>query len=295
MKILFIVGTGRCGSSLIHEIMARHENTGFISNIDDNLPFMNMVGRWNNRIFRSFPGKWTAKGGLRFAPSEAYNIIARKISGIYSSPCRDLHESDVTPWLEKSFTTFFNMRYRAQGKLVFLHKYTGWSRIGFFSKIFPEAKFIHIVRDGRAVANSWLQMPWWNGYRGPENWLWGNLPQHYLDEWNASNKSFIRLAAINWKLLMESYECSSLSLPNTRYLQLRYEDFLENPHEQLKHLMDFAGLAWSGKFGAHLNKQPLNSNRKNAYLYDLSSDQLAELELSLHDKLVKYGYPVKSA
>ncbi|MEW6353090.1 MAG: sulfotransferase [Pseudomonadota bacterium] len=290
MNLVFIVGTGRCGSSLIHEVLARHEDVGFISNVEDNLPLLNLSGKWNNPLFRNLPSRWTAKGRIRFAPSEAYRLISRNVSTIYASPCRDLEADDVTPWLQGKFQNFFNERYVSQGKEFFIHKYTGWPRLGFFSKIFPEAKFIHVIRDGRAVANSWLQMPWWDGYRGPENWLWGALPQHYLDEWNAGAQSFPRLAAINWKLLIDSYERSGRPLGKDKYFLMRYEDFLENPHSTLRAAMQFCGLPWSSRFNKHFEKLALVSDRKNAYERDLAPTQLAEIESSLKDMLIRYGY-----
>jgi len=47
---------------------------------------------------------------------------------------------------------FGYVRIDSQKKPVFIHKYTGWSRIAFFKEIFPEARFVHVIRDGRAVA-----------------------------------------------------------------------------------------------------------------------------------------------
>ncbi|MEY2426226.1 MAG: hypothetical protein QOI61_1798, partial [Actinomycetota bacterium] len=34
----FVLGTGRCGSTLVHELLARHHDVGFLSNIEDRLP-----------------------------------------------------------------------------------------------------------------------------------------------------------------------------------------------------------------------------------------------------------------
>jgi hypothetical protein len=291
VNLAFIVGTGRCGSSLIHEILARHEDIGFISNIDDNLSRLNLKGRWNNQLFRTPLGRLTRKGSLlKFAPSEAYKLIARQISPIYESSDRDLAAGDVTPWLERHFVSFFEARQRAQGRPLFLHKYTGWSRMGFFGQLFPEARFIHIVRDGRAVANSWLQMRWWGGYRGPENWLWGGLPQPYDTEWSENNRSYTRLAGIGWKVLMDSYERASREVSPDRYLEVRYEDFLADPQTTIKSILAFLELAWTPAFGRHFHKQQIYRSRSNAFEHDLSPTQLAELEESLGDKLVKYGY-----
>jgi hypothetical protein len=191
IEIVFLIGSGRCGSSLIHELVARHRDVGFISNFDDNLAFLRGLGRFNNAILRSPIGRFTKKGRLRFAPSEAYSIISRQVSPIYANSCRNLQPTDVTPSLKRKFRDFFLDRYRAQSKPVFLHKYTGWSRASFFKEIFPDARFVHIVRDGRAVANSFLQMDWWTGYESPEKWYLGPLSDEDEKAWRESGKSFV--------------------------------------------------------------------------------------------------------
>ncbi|MFQ5469222.1 MAG: sulfotransferase [Gammaproteobacteria bacterium] len=290
MKLVFIIGTGRCGSSLVHEIIAKHRDVGFISNIDDNLAFLDLKGRWNNRIFGSPIGKYTKKGRLRFAPSEAYQLISRQVSPVYVRPCRDLLAEDVSVQLENRFRNFFFQRYQSQGNKVFIHKYTGWSRIGFFSKIFPDAKFIHIVRDGRAVSSSYLRMPWWEGWGGPENWLWGKLPENYEREWYENNRSFVCLAGIGWKLLMDSFESSSNQLDESRYLQVRYEDFLDHPIDNMKRMLAFSEIDWTSHFEKSVKSRKLKKALKNTYEADLTSYQLEELNNCLDEKLKQYGY-----
>ena len=291
MNLAFVIGTGRCGSSVIHEIISRHAEVGFITNIDNALPRLNLRGRWNNALFRTPLGRLTRNPSLiKFAPSEAYALMSQRVSPIYANSSRDLRADDVTPWIEKRCIAFFEERYARQGRPLFLHKYTGWSRIGFFNRIFPEAKFVHIVRDGRAVANSWLQMPWWGGYRGPENWLWGELTEPYRSEWTASKRSYVRLAAIAWKLLMESYESAPQSLGAERYLELHYEDFLAAPRATMETLLAFLGLRWTADFECHFRRTRIVTARSNAFERDLSPQQLAEVEASLGAKLADYGY-----
>ena len=36
-QYIFVIGTGRCGSTLTEEILCRHPEVGFISNLDDRL------------------------------------------------------------------------------------------------------------------------------------------------------------------------------------------------------------------------------------------------------------------
>ncbi|HKY02822.1 MAG TPA: sulfotransferase [Burkholderiales bacterium] len=289
-NLLFIVGTGRCGSTLVHEVMARHEECGFISNIEDNAPTLSVLGNWNNALYRSVLGQHTAKGGLRFAPSEAYKLISEEVSPIYANSSRDLRTDDVTPWLERRFKNFFERRSDAQGRGLFLHKYTGWSRLGFFARIFPEAKFIHIVRDGRAVANSWLQMDWWQGYRGPEHWQWGPLSEAHRLEWEASDRSYPLLAGICWKLLMDSYHAAEPSIGTPNYLKLRFEDIVESPRKYFEQMLQFAGLPWSEEFERGFARQAFKLDRRRAFEQDLSAPDVERLNASLRPLLNQYGY-----
>ena len=95
----FVLGTGRCGSTLVHEVLSRHPDVGFITNVEDRFPLPASMGRWNNDIYRLVPEQLTRKGRLRFAPSEGYRLLDRKVSPMLSTPFRDLMAEDVTPWL----------------------------------------------------------------------------------------------------------------------------------------------------------------------------------------------------
>lgn len=293
IKIVFIIGSGRSGSSFVHELVSRHEDVGFVSNIDDNLPFINSKGSINNWIFRSPLGRFTKKGRLRFAPSEAYNLISKKVSPIYANSCRNLRAEDVTPKLRQDFREFFIARYRAQGKRVFVHKYTGWSRAGFFKAIFPEAKFIHIVRDGRAVANSFLQMDWWTGFLGPEKWYLGSLSDEQRSRWESSDGSFLTLAGIAWEILVTSIEEDTVAIGEDSVCTTRYEDFLEDPVGEIGKLCEFSGLDVHERFRDRIRNSPIKQGRKQAFLTDLSPAQVEELTACISASLEKFGYPVQ--
>lgn len=261
-----------------------------MSNIEDNLPRLRLLGRFNNAIYALTKGAFTKKGRLRFAPSEAYNLIRREVSQVYENSCRDLVAQDVTPWLRKRFHEFFEARWRAQGKECFLHKYTGWPRIGFFAEIFPEARFVHIVRDGRAVANSWLQMDWWGGYRGPPLWQWGPLDERAQQAWMHSGQSFVTLAGLCWRILMDAFVSEGVKLHPSRYMEVRYEDFLSSPVESLRSMVEFVGLPWSTRIERAAAEGAVHDSRKRAFERDLTKDQVAELERVAGDMLARLGY-----
>lgn len=290
MKTTFIVGTGRCGSTLLHEILAKHEEVSFFTDFEDKHQKLRFLSKWGGTFYRNNHLALTKAGRKRFAPTEAYKLIARNVSPIYVRPYRDLTQEDLTPWMKERFYNFFNQNYIRYGKPAFIHKYTGWSRIGFFAEIFPNAKFIHIVRDGRAVASSWLQMKWWGGYEGINNWLWGSLTDSQMEEWRNSDYSFVTLAGISWKILMESYEIGANILDQDRYLMIKYEDFLNEPVEQMQKILRFSELKWTNSFEKQFNKFNIRKSRQRAFEKDLNAKQLTELEKCLVEKLNEYGY-----
>lgn len=290
VSFAFVLGTGRCGSTLVHEVLARHPLIAFLSNVDDNLAQLDLQGRWNSPIYRRLPADLTRKGRLRFAPSEGYQVLERQISPILTSPCRDLTAEDVTPWLATRFRRFFEERLRTQGAPVFLHKFTGWPRAGFIHAILPSARFLHVVRDGRAVANSFLQMPWWLGYRGPEAWQYGPMPETYAAEWERSGRSFVLLAGIAWKMLLDAFEAARERIPAEQWMDLRYEEFLADPRGVLERIFDFLGLRWTEAFETGFRKISLSTGRRAAYLEEIGSGQLELLQESLAGHLRRWSY-----
>lgn len=286
----FVLGTGRCGSSLVQEVLARHPDVGFISNLEDNIPQLQFMSRWNNLIYRTIPQRFTQKGRLRYAPSEGYRILDRHVSPILSVAVRDLVAADATPWLMQRCQAFFESRARAQGAAVFLHKFTGWPRAGFIERVLPGTKFVHIIRDGRAFANSALQSPWWRGYGGPPQWQWGPLPAAYAAEWEASGRSFVLLAGLLWKLLIDAFEAAEHTVATDSWLTVRYEDIVADPGRRFAELLQFIGLEWRPAFERALAGYHFDPKRSQAFRRDFDAESLRLLEESLAKHLQRYGY-----
>jgi hypothetical protein len=147
-----------------------------------------------------------------------------------------------------------------------------------------------VIRDGRAVANSLLQMPWWRGYRGPEAWGWGPLPERYAKEWEASAQSFPVLAALQWSLLLDAFDEAKMAIPADRWLDIRFEDFVDAPRQHTQKVLDFMGLAWTDAFARNFRQYRFDSSRKDAFRRDLRTADLEDIEAVLAEKLEKLGY-----
>jgi hypothetical protein len=298
----FLLGTGRCGSTIVAQVLALHPDVGFISNFDDRFAGANARGRLNNRTYRSLPRQLMKLGGRRggqtrgafsaigMTPSEGYRLLERHVSPMLVAPCRDLTVDDAHPWITTRLSEFFGRRAEAQGCRVFLHKFTGWPRAGLLNAVFPDAPLVHVVRDGRAVASSLLQQPWWPGFGGPQAWSFGDLSTDDRAAWEASGRSFTVLAGLEWKILMNAFSRARDSVPAERWLELRYEDVVARPREHVELLLAHVGLEWTAGFERAFSRLRWITVRRDAYRKELSSVDVSRLEAVLGSELRLHGY-----
>ncbi len=282
---IFIIGIGRCGSSVFFSLLSHHSELSWISNYCDQHPTRY---RSHRKIMNMLD--WPVIGKLirrRIVAREAYNFWDSNFRG-FSTPCRDLEEQDVSEVTKDRVQ-------KALGELVterrnrLLVKITGWSRIGAIRKIYPDAKFIHIVRDGYSVANSLLQVPWWWGWRGPENWRFGKLSPSDQAIWEQHDRSFVALAALEWRLIMDATRKTRSQVDSENFLEVRYEDLCVDKHGVYDKVLEFAGLSRCDKFDAVLSSTEL-ANTNDKWRRDLSASQIKIMQSVLKDSRADYGY-----
>ena len=136
-------------------------------------------------------------------------------------------------------------------------------------QIFPDAQFIHVVRDGRDVALSTLEQP-----------LMG-----------ANN---IYMAARDWKESLLTVRKFAMQLKADQFIEIRYEDLLTNPSETLSKLIDFLKIDDSeGRLREFISKNihhDLKVTNFNKWKSQFSSSQLETYERIASDMLQQHGY-----
>jgi LPS sulfotransferase NodH len=287
---VFVLGTGRCGSTLVHELLARGESMAFVSNIDDRL---GRLGPWtaaNPALLRTLPAGATEKGRVRFAPSEGYRLLARRVSPMLVDPCRDLTAADAHPWLVQRLRTTADEVCGRQQRPVFLHKLTGWPRAGLLTAAFDDVRFVHVVRDGRAVVASWLRMPWWRGHLGPSGWHFGPLGAHDQRLWEEADRSFAVLAGIGWRLLMDAAADAAAQVPASRWIEVRYEDLVADPTAFVDRLALDLGIHDQTELRRAARRLDLRPARVDAWRGDLTPEDRRRLDDLLGAELTARGY-----
>jgi hypothetical protein len=285
-KPIIILGTGRCGSTVFHHLLSSHPQVMWLSNFCQRYP---EKPTWNRRAVTAMGNPLLRRiFGDRILPGEVYRFWDRYTYG-FSKPCRDLVREDVTPRMRKQVRAAVAQMFTPTRQRL-LVKIAGWSRIGFLNAIFEDAKFIHIVRDGRAVTGSLLHVDFWPGWRGPQSWGAGLLSAEDQAVWENHDRSFLALAALQWKIRMRAIEAARQALDPERYCEVRYEAFCEQPLETCRRVLEFAELPPSAEFERRVKTTSIrNSNR---WRDDLTVEQQAMLDDVLRDDLLRYGYSV---
>jgi hypothetical protein len=93
-------------------------------------------------------------------------------------------------------------------------------------RLFPDALFVHLIRDGRDAAMSFLSMP--KGLM-TETWMQPRDVAGFADQWRAEVKAAQRLGR---------------RVGDDRYLEVRYEDLVADVEAVLRRITTFARLAY---------------------------------------------------
>ncbi len=287
---IFIIGTGRCGSTIFHQIFAHHPRLAFLSGLCQMYPGKPHYNTWAMRMM-DVPvlHKWARR---KFRPAEHWDFWDHYVRG-FSAPFRDLVAEDVRPNECKKIRRVLESMVTPKRDRLLI-KLTGWPRTGFLTEIFPDALFIHVVRDGRAVANSLLNTDFWKGWGGPEQWQWGPLSEEEQAEWDRHGRSFVALAAIQWKILMRSFESAKKSLPGSQYMELKYERFATDPQGMFAQVLDFCGLDYPAEFKQAIGRFKVESANYK-WQESLTPLQRDILDQCLHEALGQYGYHEREA
>jgi hypothetical protein len=266
-KPIFIVGSPRSGTSIFYRTMAKHPDLAWISNITKKFPASMLITRLI-MLFRE-----------DHRPTEANKIWAKYTKTDHES----LGKSDVSPAARRYLHHVVQNNLKIFNKTRFVNKCPGNAvRIEFLYEIFPDAIFIHVVRDGRAVVHSIKRAREKHGGQ-----FWGTRPPGWR---KLQALPMLESCALQWKMIMEHILESAQHLPPDRYVEVKYEDFIDRPAQTLSSVGEKCGLTWSVAF---LDKVADGlENRNFKWRENFSPDEKDTLLALLGDLLDRLGYEI---
>jgi len=284
---IFVVGTGRCGSTILNKILSEHPNLSFLTTATTLFPsWINcqrlVLNMWDKPLLGYLLR-------LRLIAGEAWPFWDQYIPG-FSKCFLDFRATDVTKnQKQRILKDLSKLLTKRRHRLLI--KFTGWKRIGFIKEVFPAARIIHLTRDPRAVVNSILHVNFWTGRLGPYHLNSGFLTPTEMEIWNSYNQSFIALAVIEYKRILNTFHESLQILPQNAkqdVLDLSYNKLCQDTNVQINTVLDFCDLDQHPIFLKLLSKYELKS-QNDKWKTNLTSQQILELETIIQDlDLVHY-------
>ena len=190
----------------------------------------------------------------------------------------------------------------------------------FVSRVFPEALYIHLIRDGRDVVESvyrqWLAPPDWKyiarkatsfpitqafgyalSYAGttlkkvvlPSKEKAGTWGPRYrgIDE-DVATKDLLTVCAIQWRRSIEKALAELAEIDERRILTIRYEQFVTEPLSGLQHIASFLGLDAEGY--RHVDLGHISAANVGKGLKNLDAAQLEIVMRVIDPPLRQLGY-----
>ena len=156
--------------------------------------------------------------------------------------------------------------------------------IPYIREAFPDSRFIHIVRDGRAVARSYLKKQKRKIDERPAVYERNGLARPF--------ENLLDVFAATWKQHLEEIErqkADGLAAAG-RYFELTYEDLCADPPAQLRQVMRFMGLAPERLDMARL---PAVESTNYKYREELDADLIEKISATMEPMLSEKGYDQK--
>jgi hypothetical protein len=243
--VAFLVGAGRSGTTLLYKLLCLHPDVSYISNYDSRFAVLpdGLAGGAIANLLDAKLRAWFNRGGNAYfinrpwlkklfpTPIEGESVFAS--CGVPLFPgAGELPDSDTARCLRERFE---RVRRRA-GASLFLSKRTANNRrIAYLSTIFPAARYVHLVRDGREVTQSLSAVEWWNDHTV---WWDGRTAA----EIERSGEPRLAICARNWVRELEELRLQLRAVPRSQRLELRFEELLRDPLVHLERVLSFLGL-----------------------------------------------------
>jgi Sulfotransferase family len=241
---LFIVGCPRSGTTLLGRMVDAHPDVAVIHE-----------GRFAPDWFERMRGL-TAEGLVM--PELIDELLAhppfRNVSASREQLEGLLGDGDAVPYAE-FVRGIFDLHGRAHGKRLVGDKTPHYVRsIPTLHELWPEARIVHLIRDGRDVSQSVL--------------AWRKVAERggSVARFSAFQEDRIAAVACWWEWLVRLGREDGAALGPGLYHEIRYESLVAEPAEECRRLCDFLGVHFDDRMigfheGRERNDPGLNAKK----------------------------------
>ncbi|MFV2061888.1 MAG: sulfotransferase [Chloroflexota bacterium] len=170
----------------------------------------------------------------------------------------------------------------------------------FLARAFPDAQFVHIIRDGRDAAASHMNKPWLraedagSGEREPGGYLHGPWPKFWVEPDRREefvSTSDARRMAWAWRRYTETGLSQASVLGAERYHELRYEDLVREPIDEGERILRFLDIKGEAARELFLNAcLRADDSSVGTHRSTFFPSEMAEIDAEAGDLLRRLGY-----
>jgi hypothetical protein len=289
----FIVGPARSGTTLLYKTMCLHPDVAYISNWMARFGWPPLAAL--DRVPRLLPAQarrfWFGEDANAYRYGRSRALMER----VFPSPVEGepvylragvARPGGPTPSRRNPVVAlraaFDSIRTIAGGSCVVSKRIANNLRIPLLAEVFPEARFVALVRDGRAVAASLSKVDWWE-----DNYVWwyGGTPR----QWRTEGRDPWEICARNWVEEMTAITDGLGSVPTDHVLWLRYEDLVIDPGATLLRVADFLGISRDRRWRTELAKLEF-PDRSDRWREGLDASTIGRITAVQEAQLVEHGY-----
>lgn len=290
---LILLGPARSGTSLLYRTLSLHPQAAYLSNYVrrvPRLPELAVLDRFARKRPELQREIWFGGGSNAYVYGSRRSLSSR----IFPSPVEGeplYRASGVQPvdpgtpdgdQARRLRRSLERVRRADGGQVLVIKRIANNRRVPLLHLAFPDARFVRLVRDGRAVALSLSKVDWW---LDDEVWWYGGTPRR----WQAEGGDPWEICARNWVEELDALDRGLAAIPSSQIMDLRYEDFVAAADETLQAVAAFGGLpastAWD-EGRAHL----AFPNRNEHWRRDLPPDALETIMRIQSPRLESLGY-----
>jgi LPS sulfotransferase NodH len=264
-RSLFVVGAPRSGTSVLFKTLSAHP-----------------AFACTTQLTRRFRAHWWLVRVAELTGKRHRAVEAGELwKSFWPNAKVERTEADLTEEHVRKLRNIVDGHCRHFRRPVFLAKRPDFSiRIRWLAAGLPEAKFVHIVRDGRAVARSILEQL----RRGPKR-RWAMIGRNLWPELLTMEEAAYSGAI--WSRTTTICARALATLDPSRVETIRYEDFVADPVPVLSRITSLVDVEWSDE---HANLLPKLDNRNPKWREMLTEEEQAAVLSEAEGGLREYGY-----
>jgi hypothetical protein len=247
------VGCHRSGTTVLYEALARHPDVACFTNASNLLPRVPVLSNAVCRLFGldTVRQERFLKDDILFTPTtpnEGIRIFERYAAGAPGRADYVLDETHADPAAAGYLRATIRKHLRYFGASRFLNKNPDNSvRLRYLNRLFPDAVFVHLIRDGRAVCASLLK------FRAAAAAFFGPDHRHAtsgvkVPDWPRIKAYWdtdpVTSVGLLWRDVMEIVERDRRAIPAERFVEVVYEDLVADPPRYLRAVAGRCALRW---------------------------------------------------